>query len=69
MIYRLGDRLVVDGIQCEIGFINAGKAWVFPVTELMLRDGHSLVPWASMKVIDLESEVPYVSQPTTCGAV
>lgn len=31
--HRMGDRHEVDGVLCEVKFINAGKAWVFPIVD------------------------------------
>lgn len=31
--HSLGDKHFIDNIECEVKFINGGKAWVFPTTD------------------------------------
>ena len=33
MIYHLGDKLIINGIECEVGYINNGNAWLFPLKD------------------------------------
>lgn len=33
MKHHIGDRFTIDGVECEIGYINANQAWLFSIED------------------------------------
>lgn len=38
MKYSIGDRLVVDGVEAEIAYVNQGRAWLVPAISTDFED-------------------------------
>ncbi len=52
MKYQIGDRFLVQGIPCEIKYINNDKAWVFPLDVEEQGNGNTLNPCIAFEVIN-----------------
>ena len=51
MKYTLGDKFIVKNIECEVKYINNGKAWVFPLEDLDFN-GKRYLACACFEVLD-----------------
>lgn len=51
MKYQIGDKFVVDYIECEVIFTNCGKAWVAPLEDIRIYEDHYLKN-VSFEVLD-----------------
>lgn len=54
MLYSLYDKFIVDGILCQVRYINHGKAWVSPVddADADAGEGKTHYTFITMAVLD-----------------
>lgn len=52
MLFQLGDKFVVQGILTEVRYINAGKAWVFPIEDEKAEFGRMHLTCVAIDTID-----------------
>ncbi len=31
--HKMGDKHFIEGTECQVRYLNAGKAWLFPTTD------------------------------------
>lgn len=52
MIFRIGDKFLIQGILTEVRYINAGKAWAFPVDDEQAEYGRTHLSCVALDTID-----------------
>ncbi len=52
MLYSLYDKFLVNGILCQVRYINHGKAWVAPIDDLEGTEGKTLYSFVTFEVLD-----------------
>ncbi len=50
--YAIGDKFRVNDIDCEVRYINHGKAWVFPVKETHGANGRVYLTCTAYDILD-----------------
>jgi hypothetical protein len=75
MKYSLGDKFVIRGVLCQVGYTNVGKAWLFPIDDIESTGGqvtaHSFVSFEVLdeKGRDRQGNKALVVNNVECGAV
>lgn len=55
MKYSIGDKFVIEGVEGEVKYINAGKAWLAPIIDHDYEDtfrGQPLIKAVTFAMID-----------------
>ncbi len=52
MLYSIGDKFLVQGIECEVKYVNNKKAWVAPIEDTEFENGKKLLKCITIEVLD-----------------
>ncbi len=52
MLYSIHDKFIVDGVLCEVLYINNNMAWVFPLDDGFNEKNQRVLQKVSFNVLD-----------------
>lgn len=58
--HKLGDAHKIQGIPCMVRFVNAGRAWLFPLEDEQLNNGEFIMRCSAIAKLDARGKITLI---------